>query len=195
MVKNVNKSTIFSLIDNFKTSIIKYDNIEQLKSDLNIDIIGEVAKNLLNQSIEKKKQISKYIDIILMDKQIRQMEDKPPYLEENYRRLNLTIKNEKLLILFSDGSFLKLKDASNIIENHDIEDIAKNEELYNNRDVKNIKNLRKIISELSNKKIPYIIFYIGNYLPDNLDNLLIKYIKQKDMNNELKNKILQNEHE
>ena len=194
LIKDVNISTISNLIKKFPTSIIKHGNLEQLQPHLNYDIIGEVAKDLLNQSIEKKKQISKYIDIILIDKEIKNIQNEPEHLKENYQSLNLSIKTGKMLILFTNGSFIKLKDAFNIMEKLEDKNLLENEQIYNSRDIKNIKNLKIIISELDNAKIPYIIFYIGNDLSNDLDNILLNYIKQNDINNkDLKKKITENE--
>ena len=49
LVKGITKSSIINLINNLKSCIITYDGIENLEEDKTFDIIGEVAKNIINQ--------------------------------------------------------------------------------------------------------------------------------------------------
>ena len=67
LIKNVKKITILQLLNQFGKNIICKGNLDNLDERKNYQIIGEVAKDILHQSPDKIKQISKYIDIILIN--------------------------------------------------------------------------------------------------------------------------------
>ena len=81
------------------------------KGKCEYQIIGEVAKNLLNQSIDKLKQIKKLVDILLIDKnlEINDLNDAINNLVKEYLNLKLDIKAKKLIFLLTNGSFFELK--------------------------------------------------------------------------------------
>ena len=142
LVKGITKSSIINLINNLKSCIMTYYGIENLEEDKYYDIIGEVAKNIINQSVEKIKQVRKYIDIICIDKELRKKLNKNNIIfTENYKNLNLGAVNDKILMLFTDGSYLKLKYACNKIiqEKVNLSNFSFNEKIFDNRDQKNIK--------------------------------------------------------
>lgn len=195
LIKNINTSTIKNLIKAFKTNIIAYHGIDSLNDDKEYDIIGEVAKDFLNQAVEKKNQIKKYIDIIRIDKILRSQGKDEDILAKNFKSLNLGIKNDKILMIFTNGSYIKLKYAYNQTKKitNDINN-NNNKLLCKNRDIKNTKVLESILFLLEEKNIPYIIFYISNDLTNNIDNTLISLIKKKaDMKDQLLMQIISNE--
>ena len=103
LVKGITKSSIINLINNLRSCVIAYYGIENLEEDKYYDIIGEVAKNIINQSVEKTKQVRKYIDIICIDKKLRKKFDKNNIIfTENYKKLNLGAVNDKIIMLFTD---------------------------------------------------------------------------------------------
>ena len=140
----------------------------------NYQIIGEVAKNILHQSSDKIKQINKYVDIILINdilKNLKSTENKKQ-LEMNFNTLNFNFDDDKIIMIVTDGSYIKLLKASNSNE------ILENQSLTN-RDKKDIQNYRKIMQLLEKSKIPYIIFFIPNDIRNNIDDYLIEYTKKK----------------
>ena len=196
LVKGITKSSIINLINNLKSCVITYYGIENLEEDKYYDIIGEVAKNIINQSVEKTKQVRKYIDIICIDKILRKKFDKNNIIfTENYKKLNLGAVNDKIIMLFTDGSYLKLKYACNKIiqEKENLPNFSFNEKIFDNRDQKDIKKFSFLLSLIQGKNIPYIIFYIGNDLDTNIDSVLINYIKYKEDKNNFMKKLIDNE--
>ena len=196
LVKGITKSSIINLINNLKSCVITYYGIENLEEDKYYDIIGEVAKNIINQSVEKTKQVRKYIDIICIDKKLRKKFDKNNIIfTENYKKLNLGAVNDKIIMLFTDGSYLKLKYACNKIiqEKENLPNFSFNEKIFDNRDQKNIKKFSFLLSLIQGNNIPYIIFYIGNDLDTNIDSVLINYIKHKEDKNNFMKKLIDNE--
>ena len=184
LVKNIKIDAIHNLIKTFKTSVIAY-NLKSLKDTENkkYDIIGEVARDLLNQAVNKKKQIRKYIDIILIDKKLRNKDNMKDKLVQNYKSLNLGVENDKILMIFSNGSYIKLKYGYNNKLKINEKNIFENNKIYRNRDIKNLKIFVSILDLLEGHNIPYIIFYIGNDLTNNIDDILINYIKIKETEN------------
>ena len=76
----------------------------------NYQIIGEVAKNILHQSSDKIKQINKYVDIILINdilKNLKSTENKKQ-LEMNFNTLNFNFDDDKIIMIITDGSYIKL---------------------------------------------------------------------------------------
>ena len=67
LIKDVKKSTILNIVEKFEGNIIGKNNLNNLDEKKEYQIIGEVAKDILHQSPDKIKQISKYIDIILIN--------------------------------------------------------------------------------------------------------------------------------
>ena len=191
MIDNVSSKIIKKMVKIFNTSIIakKFDEKEDDRK--NYQIIGEVAKNLLNQSIDKLKQVGKIIDILLIDKNItiNDFVNSDPKLQNflisEYMNLNLDIKQNKMIFLCTDGSFLELKKAvlfnENEILNNDYEsvDIKSIFPIMNKyRYARNILSFKKIIENLNNSNIPYIIFYVGEELNNGIERILINHIKK-----------------
>lgn len=74
-------------------------------------IIGEVASNLLNQATDKKKQIQKYIDIILINDSLKKEQKnlKPndiENIERAFNNINLNFYNDKILMILTDGQMV-----------------------------------------------------------------------------------------
>ena len=188
LIKNVTKDTILNFIKKFEGNIVGCSNINKLKENKSYQIIGEVAINILHQSPDKIKQISKYIDIILINeilkkRKIENIQD----IKKGFDTLNLNFDEEKILMIISNGSYIKLLKAYNMGCNID-ESISLNE-----REKKNIKYFQKIIQLLNDSGIPYIIFFMPSDLNNKLDNYLISHIKTK-MTEKDKLKII-NDHE
>ena len=194
MVDHVKKKIIDNIIDIFKSSIIAKNNVENLEEATKYQIVGEVGKNILNQSIEKNKQIGKIIDILLIEQYLtyEALTDKDnPFKNQvinEYDNLKLDINEKKIIFLFTNGSFVELKKALlfNIyndkkqVKDYDDFDIKtifpiKNKRRY----AKNIIHLQLIIKRLNESKIPYIIFYIGEELNNGIERILINHIKNK----------------
>ena len=194
MVDHVKKKIIDNIIDIFKSSIIAKNNVENLEESTEYQIVGEVGKNILNQSIEKNKQIGKIIDILLIEQYLtyEDLTDKDnPFKNQvikEYDNLKLDINEKKIVFLFTNGSFVELKKALlfNIyndkkqVKDYDDFDIKtifpiKNKRRY----AKNIIHLQLIIKRLNESKIPYIIFYIGEELNNGIERILINHIKNK----------------
>lgn len=196
LVKNIKIEAINNLIETFKTSIIAY-NLKSLENinNQNFDIIGEAAIDILNQSVAKKKQIRKYIDIILIDRKLRQKNEMKKKLAQNYKTLNLGVENDKILMIFSNGSYIKLKYGVNHRKDINETKFFKNNKIYRNKDIKNIKYFVTILDLLEEHKIPYIIFYIGNDLTNNIDNMLVNYIKINEKQKKILDQIVENEKE
>ena len=177
MIKNINKDIILNIQKIFKGNIICSSDLNSLDKNKNYQIIGEVAKNILHQSSDKIKQINKYVDIILINdilKNLKSTENKKQ-LEMNFNTLNFNFDDDKIIMIVTDGSYIKLLKASNSNE------ILENQSLTN-RDKKDIQNYRKIMQLLEKSKIPYIIFFIPNDIRNNIDDYLIEYAKKKNLN-------------
>ena len=74
-------------------------------------IIGEVSRNLLNQATDKKKQIQKYIDIILINDSLKKEQKnlKPndiENIERAFNNINLNFYNDKILMILTDGQMV-----------------------------------------------------------------------------------------
>ena len=106
------------MVENFKPNIISF-NIKNLEDNKSYEAIGEVAQNILNQAIDKKTQISKYIDIILIDSILREKLGTNNEFFKNYEKLNLSM-NDKLIIIFTNGSYVKLLKSFKEIKNDKI---------------------------------------------------------------------------
>jgi hypothetical protein len=153
------------MVENFKPNIISF-NIKNLEDNKSYEAIGEVAQNILNQAIDKKTQISKYIDIILIDSILREKLGTNNEFFKNYEKLNLSM-NDKLIIIFTNGSYVKLLKSFKEIKN------VKNinvDNYHNERDIKNIKNLKVMIEIMEKSGISYIIFYLENFDKENIEN-------------------------
>ena len=74
MVDNVGKNVIKKIVDVFKSNIIAKNWDENNTDKAQYQIVGEVAKNILNQSIDKYKQIGKIIDILLIEQYLSSKE-------------------------------------------------------------------------------------------------------------------------
>ena len=175
IIKNINKDIILSIKENFKGNIICSSNLNSLNENKNYQIIGEIAKNILHQSSDKIKQINKYVDIILINdiiKNIENLENKEKIVM-NFNTLNFNFNDDKIIMIVTDGSYVKLSKASNF--NKKIEN-----QFLTNREIKDIQNYRKIIQLLNDSKIPFIIFFIPNDLRNNIDDYLIEHAKKKN---------------
>ena len=173
LIKDIKKNDLSQMVENFKPNIISF-NIKNLEDNKSYEAIGEVAQNILNQAIDKKTQISKYIDIILIDSILREKLGTNNEFFKNYEKLNLSM-NDKLIIIFTNGNYVKLLKSFKKIKN--IKNI--NVDNYHERDIKNIKNLKVMIELMEKSGISYIIFYLENFDKENIENYLINYIKYK----------------
>jgi hypothetical protein len=129
----------------------------------------------LHQSSDKIKQINKYVDIILINdiiKNIEHIENKEKIVM-NFNTLNFNFNDDKIIMIVTDGSYVKLSKAS------DFDKKIENKFLFN-KDIKDIQNYRKIIQLLNDSKIPFIIFFIPNDLRNNIDDHLIEHAKKKN---------------
>ena len=198
MVDHVKKNVINNILDIFKCSIIAKNNIENLEEETEYQIVGEVGKDILNQSIDKNKQIGKIIDILLIEQYLTyayMTDNNNPFKNQvikEYDNLKLDINEKKIIFLFTNGSFVELKKAllfnelndEKKIKDYDSFDIKtifpiKNKRRYG----KNIVYLKLIVKKLNESKIPYIIFYIGEELNNGIERILINHIKNtKDTN-------------
>lgn len=165
LIKDIHKDNLLKILECFKYNIIASSEIENLNNDTSYEIIGEIAQNILNQAIDKKTQISKYIDIILIDKILRKILNNNDEFFNYYKDLNLSL-NDKIFMIFTNGSYVKLLKSYKEIQQLN----QKIDNYHNSRDIQNIKNLKKIIDLLKENNIPYIIFYIENYAKDNIEN-------------------------
>ena len=91
----------------------------------------------------------------------------------NFNTLNFNFNDDKIIMIVTDGSYVKLSKASNF--NKKIEN-----QFLTNREIKDIQNYRKIIQLLNDSKIPFIIFFIPNDLRNNIDDHLIEHAKKKN---------------
>ena len=200
MVNNVNGKVIKKIIDIFKSSIIakKWEENEE-----EYQILGEIAKNILNQSIDKFKQIKKIVDILSIDKILnKELLNNSNELANNlineYSNLKLDVSEKKFLFIFTDGCFLELKKAIlfeekelNKSQNYNDVKIKTLFPLINKqRYVKNMIYLNKIIELLNESGIPYIIFYVGEELNNKIEKTLINHIKKNNNKSEYNNLII-----
>ena len=197
IIKNLKKSTILKILKKFEGNIICKGNIGDLDEKKEYQIIGEVAKNILHQAPDKLKQISKYIDIILINEilkntKIKQLEN----IKRGFEGIDLDFNSDKILMIISDGSFIKLLNAYNF---DDKDEVIDKDTTLTDREKKNIKCFKKIIKLLNDSGIPYFIFFMPSDLKDQIDDYLIEHIKAKtDNDNKLKKrnndkeKIIQN---
>ena len=177
LIKNVTKKAISNLITDLRGNIIAESNLEKLDDKKKYQIIGEVAKDILSQSKDKIKQISKYIDIILINNKLKQISHKITNLEtvlKGFETINLNFNDDKIFMIISDGSFIKLSKAHNIKE-----DEIKSNNNPNEREKMNIKYFKKIVNLLNDSGIPYIIFYLPSEIKNQLDDFLVEYMKSK----------------
>ena len=201
MVDHVNCKVIGKMIKIFKSSILAKNFDESNKEIKDYQIVGEVAKNLLNQSIDKYKQIGKIIDVLLIDQYLTSKKASDP--ENQYindviqlcKDLKLNLNENKFIFLFTNGSFLELKKAilfkEEEINNSNIDYDSLNIKtvfliMNKKRYGKNILYLKKIIKSLNCSKIPYILFYIGDELNNGIEQILINHIKKSTDKNEYK---------
>ena len=198
MVDNVGKNVIKKIVDVFKSNIIAKNWDENNTDKAQYQIVGEVAKNILNQSIDKYKQIGKIIDILLIEQYLSSkeiMELDNSFVNEiikEYNSLKLNINQNKFIFIFTDGSFIELKQSllfkefeldtvNNDYLSIDIKSLfpIKNKKRY----CKNIMYLKKIIQCLNKSGFPYIIFYLGDEINNGTERILLNYIKNKKDNN------------
>ncbi len=200
IVNNINGKIIKKIIDIFKSSIIvkKWEENEE-----EYQILGEVTKNILNQSIEQLKQIKKIVDILSIDKILnKQLLNNSNELTNNsiyeYSNLKLDVSEKTFLFIFTDGSYFELKKAIlfeekelNKVKNYNDIEIKTLFPLINKqRYVKNMIYLKKIIELLNESGIPYIIFYIGEELNNKIEKTLINHIKKNNNKSEYNNLII-----
>ena len=107
LIKDIHKDNLLKILECFKYNIIASSEIENLNNDTSYEIIGEIAQNILNKAIDKKTQISKYIDIILIDKILRKILNNNDEFFNYYKDLNLSL-NDKIFMIFTNGSYIKL---------------------------------------------------------------------------------------
>ena len=195
IVDNVGKNILDKIIDIFGSNIIAKNLEENSVQANNYQIVGKVAKNILNQSIDKFKQIQKIIDVLLIEqyltsKSLENLDNSILYeLIKEYDCLKLDINTNKIIFIFTNGSFVELKNAllykdsdfekvNNDYESVQIKSIfpIKNKRRY----CKNIIYLKKIVESLNASKIPFIIFYVGEELNNDIERVLINYIKKQN---------------
>ena len=183
VIKNITKDIILNIEQNFKGNIIYSSELNSLDEKKNYQIIGEVAKNILYHSSNKFKQINKYVDIILINETLKNFEhidDKDKeIIKLLFDNLNLNYYDDKIIMIFTDGSYVNLLKAIKYCENQ--ENI-----FLSNREKKDIQNFIKMIDLLRKSKIPFIIFYMPNDLRNNKDDFLIEHAKNL---NEIKNNL------
>ena len=186
MIKNVKKSTIDNFLEKYKENIICKGNLDNLDEKENYQIIGEVAKDILNQSPDKIKQIIKYLDIIIINDILRKEKiEGINYIKQSFQSINFNYDDKKIIMIISDGSYIKLLKAYNMIENEI--DINK---LLNDREKLNIKSFKRIINLLNDSKIPYIIFFNPSDIKNQIDDFIIEHMKSKEnVDDNLKKKL------
>ena len=184
LIKDIKKDNLLEIVKCFKSNIISSSNLNNLDNNKTYEIIGAVAQNILNQSIDKKTQISKYIDLILIDRILRENLKSDDIIFNEYNKLNLNL-NDKMIMIFCNGSYVKL--LKSYKESKEALKVGKN---HNNIELQNIKNFRKIINLLENNDIPFIIFYIDNYEEELIEKTLLIHIQN---NNYELNSIIQEE--
>lgn len=149
LIKNVTKEIILNFIKKFEANIVSCSNINKLDENKSCQIIGKIVINIKHQLPDKIKQISKYIDIILInDKNIENLEN----IKKGFSPLNLNFDEEKILMIISDGNYIKLLKDYNMRRS-----IDKNRS-WNKGEKKNNKYFQKIMQLLNTLGIPYIIF-------------------------------------
>ena len=115
------------------------------------------------------------------------------------------MKQNKVIFLFTNGSFLDLKKAV-IFDLKEIEEASNDYDKIKinsvfpisnkRRYVKNMIYFKKILDILNNSKLPYIIFYVGEEINNRAEKTLINYIKNNkriDKYKEIISKIEKNE--
>jgi len=176
MIKNIGKKTILNFSEIFEGNVIYKSDLSVLDENNNYQIIGEIAKNILHQSSDKIKQINKNVDIILINDILKKNKSiiNREEIEKRFNSINFNFKDDKIIMIVTDGSYPKLVKASGIAEKD--EESNNNNSIFN-REKKDIQNYRKMIKLLENSKIPFIIFFMPNDLRNNLDDFLIESIK------------------
>ena len=107
MIKNVKKSTIDNFLEKYKENIICKGNLDNLDEKENYQIIGEVAKDILNQSPDKIKQIIKYLDIIIINDILRKEKiEGINYIKQSFQSINFNYDDKKIIMIISDGSYI-----------------------------------------------------------------------------------------
>ena len=187
IINNINKDIILNIEKNFKENIICSSELNSLDGNKNYQIIGEISKNILCQSLEKINQINKYVDIVLINDLLKNSE----YIDDKdkesikllFDNLNLNFYDDKIIMIFTDGNYVNLLKASNSIE--------KQQNIFLSNREKNVtQNFIKMIELLKNSKIPFIIFFMPNDLRNNKDDFLIEHHKNiNEIKNNLKNNI------
>ena len=144
MIKNVKKSIILNILNNFKGNIICSSDLNSLDENKNYQIIGEIAKNILKQSSDKINQINKYVDIILINDLLKKLENisNKGQIEMNFNTLNFNFYDDKIIMIITDGSYIQLLKVTDINE---VNGESKDNNSLFNRDIKDIQNYNKII--------------------------------------------------
>ena len=173
-IKNVKKNIILNIINNFKGNIICNSDLKSLDENKNYQIIKEKAKNILLQSSDEINQINKYVDIILINDLLKNLKNisNKRQIEMNFEPLNFNFYDDKIIMIITDGSYIKLSKES------DINEVDEEPKDKFNREIKDIQNYKKIIQLLKSSKISFIIFFMPNDLRNNRDDFLIEHAKK-----------------
>ena len=117
--------------------------------------------------------------MVLKKSQIENLEN----IKKGFEGIDLNYNSDKILMIISDGSYIKLLDAYNIKDNEKIIDANTT---LSDREKKNVKSFKKIIKLLNNSGIPYILFFMPSDLKDQFDDSLFEHIKSKNDDDKFK---------
>lgn len=195
-IKDMSKEDMVKFFNRIKKNVFQKEKLDlDSESNHNFDLLIEVARNYFYQSQDKYAQINAYILLIKILNYLRDInEEDENYME--FKKLNEIIcdklkvneKNEKILILITNGSYHLLSQIIKFSNKNKFEDIEKKEEEKKGKDNANMdKETHKILSDLikdtsisktfsflqNNRNIPNLNKFL-NILSD-LDKSNLKY--------------------
>jgi len=168
VINNFSKTDLNLLIDKFKNHFFFVDQLKLNEVDSKVNIISEICRSKIFQSQRELTQEKIYLNILkilegLRNKNINPIKEKYKGLFESLMIDN--INNDNIFILITDGSYILLKIAFEIV--NDILKIKKNEDENENDTRSLIKNeieaKKNTINNIIGNKFNYLENLIYNF--------------------------------
>ena len=192
-IKKLKGKELKKIYEKFQKNFFFFENLN-IEENENYEVIGEVSNNIINNARQKIAQQFNYIHIIKeFNNYKKKEEEKFISLCKSYELNNI----EKILILFTDGSYIKIKYLVNIInenkneieslinEKKDKKDILKKLEDYIAKkeanilkiDIEKFYNFCIFYNNLKCSGIKFCFCFISDIIEDKLENRIEERIK------------------